>query len=83
MVDSLKPTYVPIRPTFTGNKVKESTEVQTNTGEKAGQDYIVNRDRRKKKDRRNSRTSGRGPYDMRSGRGRRRDDHRPNIEVKV
>ncbi len=83
MVDSIKPTYVPIRPTFDRNRVRESTDIQSNADGVAGQDYIVTRDRRKRKDRRSSRAPYRGSYDMRSGRGRRKDDARPNIEIKV
>ena len=83
MVDSIKPSYVPLRPNFAKNRVKRSTQVETNIDGKAGQDYIFLRDRRKRKDRRNERVNARGIFDMRSGRGRRKNDPNPNIEVKV
>lgn len=84
MVDSIRhtPRSIPLKNTT--ERVQESNNVETHTDEKSGEAYIVTRDRRGKKDRRQTRRDQRVVYDMRSGKGRRKDDPgQPNIEIKV
>lgn len=84
MVDSIRPTYRPIPTRSTTERVKESSEVETPTDDKAGQAYVVTKDRRQKRDRRDRNRQSRPVYDMRSGNGRRKDDKGGgSIEIKV
>lgn len=84
MVDSLRPTFHSVRPRTVTERVKESSAVETHSDDKAGQDYILNKDRRQQKDRRKDRDSKRPLYDMRNSRGRRKEDGGDDgIEIKV
>ncbi len=84
MVDSIRPTYRQLPTRSASERVKQSSEVETPTDDKAGQSYIVTKDRRQKKDRRDRGRHSRPVYDMRSGSGRRKDDKGGgNIEIKV
>lgn len=84
MVDSIRPIYRSLPTPNLTDKVKEASQVETHNDDKAGQDYIANKDRRNRRDRRKSRAEKRPVYDMRSGvRGRRKEDGEHTIEIKV
>ncbi len=84
MVDSIRPTYRPLTAKPGAERVKESSDVETPTDDKSGQSYIVTKDRRGSRDRRNKKGESRPIYDMRDGDGRRKDDDgRPNIKIEV
>lgn len=84
MVDSIRPTQPSLPLKNATDRVQESNNVETHTDEKSGEAYYVTRDRRGKKDRRQGRGGQRSVYDMRSGKGRRKDDPgQPAIEIKV
>ncbi|MFL0802640.1 MAG: hypothetical protein K6L81_02910 [Agarilytica sp.] len=84
MVDSIRPTYQPLK-NLDSARVNKSSDVETPTDDKAGQAYVVTKDRRQKKDRRDRGHKSRAMYDMRSKAGGRRKDDKggPNIEVRV
>ncbi|MFL0809180.1 MAG: hypothetical protein K6L76_02080 [Agarilytica sp.] len=85
MVDSIRPTYRTVTPQKVTERVKESSAVETHSDDKeAGQDYIVNKDRRQVKERRKRGGQKRSLYDMRTSRGRRKEDRGDDsIEIKV
>ena len=84
MVDSIRHTQPSIPLKNATERVQESNNVETHTDEKSGEAYIVTRDRRGKRDRRQSRQDQRALYDMRCGKGRRKDDRgQPSIEIKL
>ncbi len=86
MVNSINPTYRPLRPKSVLKRQDESTAVESHTDEKQAiakpKPFV---ERRKKGDRRSRQGDSRGSYDMRSGRGRRKEDRggHPTIEIDV
>ncbi|MFL0799558.1 MAG: hypothetical protein K6L80_03835 [Agarilytica sp.] len=84
MVDSIRPTYQPLKNSNSA-RINQSSDVETPTDDKAGQAYVITKDRRQKKDRRDQERNDRAVYDMRSKSGGRRKDDKggPNIEIKV
>lgn len=82
MVD-IKPIYHTRHVKPSTQKVQESNQVETKTDEKEAEPYVVNKDRRKKHERRDRRGALRGKYDMRSGKDRRKGSARGSIEIKV
>ncbi len=84
MVDSIRPTYQPLK-NHNSVRVNKSSDVETPTDDKAGQAYVVTKDRRQKKDRRDQGRKARLVYDMRSKSGGRRKEDKggSNIEVRV
>lgn len=87
MVNSINPTYRPIPPKSVLKRQNESTEVESHTDEK--QTIVKPKplvERRKKGDRRSRNgAASRGSYDMRSSKGRRKEDRggHPTIEIDV
>ena len=82
MVDSIKPNFRPVPPVGPTERVKASAQPETHNDDKAGEDYIVTVDRRKGRDRRKGKDQ-RPIYDMRSGKGRRKNDPGASIEIKI
>ncbi len=83
MVDIIKPHYRPPSISSSANKVPASSQVETHNDSSAGQPYVVTRDRRRVRDRRQNKNGVRPIYEMRSGRGRRKEDGRPSIDTRV
>ena len=85
MVDNIKPIYHTRHLAPSNQKVPESNSVETKTDEKDAEPYVVTKDRRKGKDRRDRRGASRGMYDMRDGKDRRKGGggDSPSIEIKV
>lgn len=85
MVDSIRPPYRNVPPKMTSEPVKKSSPTETHNDEKSAQPYVVTKERRKSRDRRNPNRRARPVYDMRSGRrGRRKEDFTgANISTKA
>jgi len=82
MVDIIGPVYRALPRTSGTQKVHASPTVAPYTEDKAPEPYTMSKDRRKGRDRRR-RCDARPIYDHRSGRGRRKEDRPPSIEVKI
>ncbi len=84
MVNTIRPTFRSAA-TASTNKVRESSQVDESSDDKeVYSPYVVNRDRRKKQDRRKKGALKRSVYDMRSGKDRRKSSPESgSIEIKV
>lgn len=84
MVDSIRPIYRSLPVKNTTGRVQEAPEVQTHSEDAASEEFVYSRERRQRKDRRDKGGNPRSVYDLRSGRGRRKEDGgQPHIEIKV
>jgi len=83
MVDIVRSTYRTVPTRSFDNKVKELSQVETFSGESVGQPYVIRRDRRRNRDRRRGIDGARPVYEMRSGRGLRRDDVQASFDTQA